>query len=66
MVVHETAFNYVRAGERKGCIGCHEPRDAAPLNAKPEAVSHEPFRTFARGRLVYQGSVRRPYNLIVR
>ena len=66
VVVHETAFNYVRPGERKGCIGCHEPRDAAPMNAQPQAVKHEPFRTFGRGRLVYQGSTRRPYNLMVR
>lgn len=66
ILVHETAFNYVRPGETKGCLGCHEPREASPLNAQPQAVRQPPFETYQRGRLVYQGAIRRSYNVITR
>jgi hypothetical protein len=66
IVVHETEFNYVRGGERKGCIGCHEPKNAPPLNDLPQAMRHQPFKTVQRGGLIYQGQTYRPYSLIVR
>jgi len=66
IVVHETDFNYVRGGERKGCIGCHEPKDAPPLNDLPKAMQYQPFQTVQRGGLIYQGQTHRPYSSIVR
>ena len=67
VVVHETAFNYVRPGERKGCIGCHEPKDAVPTNANPLAMSHPPYRApRKRGDLIYQGATWNTYSLLVR
>ena len=56
LVAHETAFNYVRPGERKGCIGCHEPKDASPPNHVPMAMRHPPYRALhKRGDPVCQG-----------
>ncbi|NOZ20224.1 MAG: hypothetical protein GXP25_03955, partial [Planctomycetes bacterium] len=37
-IVHETAFNYVRPGERKGCIGCHEPKGGSVPGTNSEAM----------------------------
>jgi len=67
IVAHETAFSYVRPGERKGCIGCHEPKDAVPANANPLAMNHPPYRaTRKRGDLIYQGAWWNTYSLLVR
>ncbi len=66
-VVHETAFTYVRPGETKGCIGCHEPKDAAAPNAPPLALRHPPARMVRqRGGLLYQGRPYHTYGGIVR
>ncbi|MBT3199844.1 MAG: hypothetical protein HN350_08000 [Phycisphaerales bacterium] len=67
VVVHETALNYVRPGERKGCVGCHEPKDMTLGASRPKAVRRRPARTVAkRGDLIYMGRPERTYNLIVR
>jgi len=67
VVVHETAFTYVRPGETKGCIGCHEPKDAAAPNAAPLAMRRPPAQAVKkRGDLIYQGWPHRTYNIIVR
>ena len=67
VIVHETAFNYVRPGETKGCIGCHEPKHVAVTNAAPLAARRSPARAVRkRGDLIYQGVPARTYSLIVR
>ncbi len=66
-VIHETAFNYVRPGETRGCIGCHEPKDAYVSPTFPRAVRHPPARMQAkRGDLIYQGQPATTYSIIVR
>ena len=37
-VVHETAFTYVRPGQTRGCIGCHESKDTYAPPSFPLAV----------------------------
>jgi hypothetical protein len=67
MLVHETEFNYVRPGETKGCMGCHEPRQHASANQRPMALSHAPVSaTRQSGDLIYMGKPNRPYNGIYR
>jgi len=67
MLVHETAFSYVRPGETKGCIGCHEPRKETPPNLRPLALDHPPSKILREpGDLVYMGLKSRPYNRIYR
>jgi len=41
-IVNERAWFWVRPGERRVCIGCHEDRELAPRNAAPLAVADEP------------------------
>jgi hypothetical protein len=38
VVAAQRAPFWVRPGETRGCIGCHEPVDAAPPNVRPLAV----------------------------
>jgi len=67
MLVHETEFNYVRPGETKGCLGCHEPRKQASANQRPQAMNHPPSQALRqRGGLIYMGKPDRPYNAIYR
>lgn len=67
MLVHETAFSYVRPGETKGCVGCHERPSEAPPNMRPLALDDPPSRTLRQnGDLIYMGSKSRPYNHIYR
>ena len=67
VVVHETAFNTVRPGERKGCVGCHEPKGMTLGKTRPLAVRRRAALTTAkRGDLIYMGLPHRTYNLIVR
>lgn len=67
VLVHETEFNYVRPGEMKGCIGCHEPRHTAPGNALPLATALPPVPTLRqRGDLIYMGQPRNPYSTLYR
>jgi hypothetical protein len=37
-----SAWVWLRPGERRGCIGCHEDRELAPENRVPDAVSLPP------------------------
>jgi hypothetical protein len=39
---HEPAFLWLRPGENHGCVGCHEPRNHSPRNARPLATQTEP------------------------
>ena len=67
MLVHETAFNYVRGGERKGCIGCHEAKRASVPNGVPLAMRHPPYKALRkRGDLIYEGMPRFSFNHIAR
>jgi len=67
MLVHETEFNYVRGGETKGCVGCHEPRKTSVANRRPAAMNHPPSPALRqRGDLIYFGLPSRPYNEVYR
>lgn len=67
MLVHETEFNSVRPGETKGCVGCHEHRDRAPLALKPEALGFPPVRALrSDSDQIYMGRRDRPYNYVYR
>ena len=67
MLVHETEFNYVRPGETKGCIGCHENRREASPNLRPLALDHQPSQMLRQpGDLIYMGQKLRPYNRVYR
>ncbi len=35
---HQPAFLWLRSGENRGCVGCHEPRNHAPRNILPLAA----------------------------
>lgn len=67
VLVHETEFHYVRGGETKGCVGCHEPLRRTPPNARPIAMAHPPANALPkRGDLIFQGRPEHTYNLIFR
>ncbi len=66
-LVHETEFLYVRPGERKGCVGCHEPKPTSNPNTRGLAVSAPPYRAVRkRGDPVYGGRFDRSYNYVLR
>jgi hydrazine synthase alpha subunit-like protein/HEAT repeat protein/WD40 repeat protein/PBS lyase HEAT-like repeat-containing protein len=66
-IIHESEFNYVRPGETKGCIGCHEPKDDYIEPTLPMATQHPPARMHEkRGDLIYQGVPSTTYGTIVR
>ncbi|MCC6352894.1 MAG: HEAT repeat domain-containing protein [Verrucomicrobiae bacterium] len=67
VLVHETEFHYVRPGETKGCVGCHESPRRTPPNARPIAMSRPPADALPkRGDLIFQGQTENTYNAIVR
>jgi hypothetical protein len=39
---HQPAFLWLRPGENRACVGCHEPRNHAPRNIRPMATMHRP------------------------
>jgi hypothetical protein len=39
---HQPAFLWLQPGENRGCVGCHEPRNHAPRNARPLATQRDP------------------------
>jgi len=39
---HQPAFLWLRPGENRACVGCHEPRNHAPRNIRPLATTHGP------------------------
>lgn len=41
---------WVRPGENRACVGCHEPHNRAPENGRPLAVRHPPARLRPTGR----------------
>jgi Hydrazine synthase alpha subunit middle domain len=41
---------WVRPGENRGCIGCHEPHGLAPRNRRPLAVKEPPVAVGLTGR----------------
>lgn len=41
-IINERAWFWIRPGEHRICIGCHEKRELAPVNAVPLAVRRTP------------------------
>jgi Hydrazine synthase alpha subunit middle domain len=39
---HQPASFWIRPGENRACIGCHEPRNHAPRNVRPLATTQKP------------------------
>jgi hypothetical protein len=39
---HQPASFWLRPGENRACVGCHEPRNHAPRNARPLATMQKP------------------------
>jgi len=39
---HQPAFLWLRPGENRACVGCHEARNHAPRNVRPLATLHGP------------------------
>jgi hypothetical protein len=39
---HQPAFLWLQPGENRGCVGCHEPHNHAPRNARPMATQRDP------------------------
>jgi hypothetical protein len=39
---HQPASFWLRPGENRACVGCHEPRNHAPSNIRPLAAMHGP------------------------
>ncbi len=67
VILHETAFSYVRGGEVLSCMGCHEAKGATPTQAQPIAASRAPYPALGSvGNLIYHGRVHRGYNAIAR
>ncbi|HJN17114.1 MAG TPA: hypothetical protein QGH10_16530 [Armatimonadota bacterium] len=67
ILLHETAFNYVRGGETLTCVGCHEPKGQTPSQVLPLAAKLDAFPTLESvGNLRYHGRVWRSYNHIAR
>lgn len=50
--LNEMSWIYVRPGETRGCVGCHQPRQAAPLDASAtlQALTTQPLRLVGEGR----------------
>jgi len=66
-LVHETDFNYVRGGERKGCAGCHEPKGTGVPERDAVAMHRSPYRALRnRGDLIYEGRHIFSYTNVVR
>ena len=50
--LNEMSWIYVRPGERRGCVGCHQTRQAAPISTGqlPMALGTRPLKLLGRGR----------------
>lgn len=50
--LNEMSWNYVRPGERRGCVGCHEPRGSTPLTGPGslQAMSVKPVKMIGGDR----------------
>lgn len=51
--LNEMSWIYVRPGEKRGCVGCHHQRQAAPLAeaGQPLALESRPLRLLGGGEL---------------
>ena len=47
VLLDSTSWVWVRPGERRSCIGCHEDRESAPANRVPGALAGEPYDVLA-------------------
>jgi HEAT repeat protein len=49
--LNEMSWLYVRPGERRSCIGCHQPREAAPsfTGSTADALSAPPVKLLGQG-----------------
>ncbi|NOZ19841.1 MAG: hypothetical protein GXP25_02000 [Planctomycetes bacterium] len=68
ILVHETTFNYVRGGEHKACMGCHEPKGMSPPAEQPLAMRHGSYPALRRpGDPIFKiNALSRSYNMISR
>ena len=49
--LNEMSWIFVRPGERRGCVGCHQTRQATPLRTgQPLAMSVRPMRLLGQGQ----------------
>jgi HEAT repeat protein len=51
--LNEMSWNYVRPGETRGCVGCHQPRQAAPAEGRGvtiQAMRAKPLKLTGEGR----------------
>lgn len=50
--LNEMSWIYVRPGENRGCVGCHHPRQGAPVAALPviQALQSRPLKLVGQGR----------------
>jgi hypothetical protein len=49
--LNEMSWIFVRPGERRGCVGCHQSRQATPLRTGPSlALSVRPVRLLGQGQ----------------
>lgn len=50
--LNEMSWIYVRPGEHRGCVGCHQARQSAPVSASPRALAltTAPLKLLGQGR----------------
>ncbi|HOX40350.1 MAG TPA: HEAT repeat domain-containing protein, partial [Candidatus Brocadiia bacterium] len=50
--LNEMSWIYARPGEKRGCVGCHQPRQATPAASSPsvQALTAAPVRLVGQGR----------------
>ncbi|NQV33909.1 MAG: HEAT repeat domain-containing protein [Phycisphaeraceae bacterium] len=50
--LNEMSWIYVRPGEHRGCVGCHQTRQSAPMSARPQAMALQtaPLKLLGQGR----------------
>jgi HEAT repeat protein len=49
--LNEMSWIFIRPGEKRGCVGCHQTRQATPLRTgAPLALSVRPLRLLGRGQ----------------
>ncbi|MBM3890645.1 MAG: hypothetical protein FJ388_16145, partial [Verrucomicrobia bacterium] len=50
--LNEMSWIFVRPGEKRGCVGCHQPRQVTPptLSAKMQAIATKPLKLVGEGQ----------------
>ncbi|MBM4050739.1 MAG: HEAT repeat domain-containing protein, partial [Planctomycetes bacterium] len=48
--LNEMSWIYVRPGETRGCLGCHQPRQAAPPASAAQAMRTRPLKLLGQGQ----------------